>query len=187
MRFGFDIDDTLINLREHAFHIYNRKLNQQVDVEKFHSLEGLEIHSLFGLDQLQGQAMWIDSMEEIYFTDCPSFDAALDTLHALAKEGHEIYYITSRPKHFCGQTREWMKAQGYPIVDNHFYCGMGDHEKVEIIENLKLDYYVDDKPVVLETLHASNTTVIVKNQSYNQHIALPRLHDWSQFTQMITK
>ncbi len=28
MKFGFDIDDTLINLREHAFHIYNKKLNK---------------------------------------------------------------------------------------------------------------------------------------------------------------
>ncbi len=29
MRFGFDIDDTLINLREHAFQLYNKKLNQE--------------------------------------------------------------------------------------------------------------------------------------------------------------
>ena len=28
MKFGFDIDDTFINLREHAFHIYNKKLNK---------------------------------------------------------------------------------------------------------------------------------------------------------------
>ena len=26
MKFGFDIDDTLIDLRRHAFHIYNKKL-----------------------------------------------------------------------------------------------------------------------------------------------------------------
>jgi len=187
MRFGFDIDDTLINLREHAFHIYNRKLNQQVDVEKLRVIGNLEIHSLFGLDKTQGHSMWTDSMEEIYFTNCPSFDDALDTLLALEQAGHEIYYITSRPKQFCCQTRDWMKAQGYPIQDGHFFCGMEDHEKVEIIENLKLDYYVDDKPVVLETLHASNTKVIVKNQSYNQQVELPRLHDWSQFAQLITK
>ena len=35
MRFGFDIDDTLINLREHAFNIYNKKLNQNVPIDIF--------------------------------------------------------------------------------------------------------------------------------------------------------
>ena len=30
MKFGFDIDDTLINLREHAFNLYNKKLEKNV-------------------------------------------------------------------------------------------------------------------------------------------------------------
>ena len=32
MKLGFDIDDTLINLREHAFHIYKRRLKKEVDI-----------------------------------------------------------------------------------------------------------------------------------------------------------
>ena len=39
MKFGFDIDDTLINLREHAFTIYNKKLNKNVPIEDFHALK----------------------------------------------------------------------------------------------------------------------------------------------------
>ena len=38
MKFGFDIDDTLINLREYAFHLYNKKLGQHVALDVFHDL-----------------------------------------------------------------------------------------------------------------------------------------------------
>lgn len=187
VKFGFDIDDTLINLREHAFCIYNRKLNKQISLETYYSLANLEIHSIFGLTREQGHEMWQQSMEEIYFTDCPIFPDALEVIRGLIAEGHEVFYITSRPKHFCGQSREWMEAQSFPITEGHFFCGMEDHEKVEIIESLQLDYYVDDKPIVLETLHATSTKVIVKDQSYNQHIQLPRLKNWSEFKSFIAK
>lgn len=64
---------------------------------------------------------------------------------------------------------------------------MQDAEKVAIIKELALDIYVDDKPAVLETLHDVTTKVILKNQSYNQHVNLPRLYDWQEFQTMLTK
>ena len=35
LRFGFDIDDTLIDLRGYAFQLYNKKLNQNVGLDVF--------------------------------------------------------------------------------------------------------------------------------------------------------
>ena len=64
---------------------------------------------------------------------------------------------------------------------------MQDAEKVAIIKELALDIYVDDKPAVLETLHDVTTKVILKNQSYNQHVNLPRLDDWQEFQMMLIK
>lgn len=185
MKFGFDIDDTLINLREHAFHLYNKKLNKELSIDVFHALPTVEIHAPFGMSNEQGGQMWQDCMEEIYFTDCPAFADAIDTLNELVAEGHEIFYITSRPKRYCRQTLEWVKAQGFPVKDEHFFCGMADHEKIQIIQSLALDYYVDDKPTVLETLAELGTKVIVKNQSYNQQIELPRLVDWCEFKTLL--
>ena len=185
MKFGFDIDDTLINLREHAFHLYNKKLNKTLGLEVFHALSTVEIHAPFGMTDEQGGQMWRDCMEEIYFTDCPAFADAVDTLNALVAEGHEIFYITSRPKHHCRQTRDWVKAQGFPVKDENFFCGMADHEKIQTIQALELDYYVDDKPAVLETLAELGTKVIVKNQSYNRQIDLPRLVDWCEFKDLL--
>jgi len=185
MKFGFDIDDTLIDLRAHAFSLYNKKLGKNITFETFHALERVEIHEPFGLTDAEGFDMWHSSLDEIYFTDCPTFEAALETLLTLHQEGHDIYYITSRPKQYCQQTQQWMKAQGFPIEDGHFFCGMQDAEKVAIIKELALDVYVDDKPAVLETLQGINTKVILKHQSYNQHVALPRLHHWQEFLSII--
>lgn len=184
MKFGFDIDDTLIDLRAHAFRLYNKKLGKNVAIEAFHALQRVEIHELFGLSDAEGSAMWNNSLEDIYFTNCPVFEGALETLQTLQQQGHDIYYITSRPKQYCQQTREWMVAQGFPIAEGHFFCGMQDHEKVAIIKELALDVYVDDKPAVLATLQDVDTQVILKNQSYNQHVTLPRLYHWVPGTQI---
>lgn len=185
MKFGFDIDDTLIDLRRYGFQLYNEKLGKHVPMETFETIPTVEIHAPFGMSNEEGREMWQRSMEEIYFTDCPIFDGALETLQRLHAEGHEIYYITSRPKAYCSRTREWMMAQGFPVADGHFFCGMQDHEKIETIKSLHLDYYFDDKPAVLETLADVHTQVVVVNQSYNQQVQFPRLTHWSQFDQLL--
>lgn len=185
MKFGFDIDDTLIDLRQHAFHIYNKKLNKSVPLDVFDTIPTVEIHELFGLTKEQGGQMWQETMEDIYFTDCPAFQDAVETLQQLVAEGHEVFYITSRPKKHCPRTRAWVKAQGFPVKDENFFCGMADHEKIDIIKSLALDYYVDDKPAVLHTLQDVQTKIIVKDRSYNRDVHYTRLTDWSTFRTLI--
>lgn len=184
MKFGFDIDDTLINLREHAFQIYNKKLNKNVPIGVFQNLNRVEIHEPFGLTDEQGKEMWNNTLEEIYYTTCPPFPNAIETLQNLDKLGHEIYYITSRPKEHGERTKEWMKEQGFPVKDERFFYGMQDREKVQIIKQLKLDYYFDDKPEVLNTLLNESINVIVMDQSYNRHLKLPRIVNWTDLNRV---
>lgn len=185
MRFGFDIDDTLINLREHAFRIYKQKLKKDLSIDVFHALKRVEIHEPFGLTDQQGKEMWTSSLEDIYYTDCPAFPGAIESLVKLEEDGHEIFYITARPKEHGMRTREWMKQKGFPIRDEHFYYGMEDHEKILIINDLELDYFVDDKPAVLNTLADTSVKLIVKDQSYNQDLDLDRLVNWKDFNKLI--
>lgn len=188
MKFGFDIDDTLINLREYAFHLYNKKLNQNVSMDVFRELKMLEIHEAFGLEKEAGGEMWKSLAEDIYFNECPAFEGALELLHELKDEGHEIYYITSRHGKHCERTRDWMLNQGFPVAEGHFFCGMKDEEKINIIHSLQLDYYFDDKPAVLETLIDTETKVFIIDQSYNQHVKkFPRLKKWSELRESIAK
>ncbi|GAQ16470.1 nucleotidase [Oceanobacillus picturae] len=186
MKFGFDIDDTLINLRAHAFHIYNKKLGKQIPLEAFHALKQVEIHEPFGLNDKEGKAMWEQSLESIYYTDCPAFPGAVEVLNELKGKGHTIYYITARPMVHGERTKAWMKEKGFPVEDDAFFYGMNDHEKINIIQNLELDYYVDDKPAVLSTLQEEPTTLVIKDQSYNREFTQAiRLYEWKEFISLI--
>lgn len=187
MKYGFDIDDTLINLREYAFHHYNAQLGQEVAIDEFHKLNRVEIHEAFGMTDEEGKEMWNKSLDAIYYTDCPTYPGAVEVLRQLEAEGHEIYYITARSAHHGENTKNWLKKQGFPVRDDRFYCGMKDEEKVKIIEELELDYYFDDKPEVLETLAKDDLTVFVRDQSYNRHMDLPRFSDWAELHELIKK
>jgi uncharacterized protein len=187
MKLGFDIDDTLISLREHAFHIYNKKLKQNVPIDVFHTIKTLEIHEPFGLSTKEGNQLWADSMEEIYFSDCPAYPDAVEVLQELHSQGHEIYYITARPANHCEQTKKWVEEAGFPVHDGRFFCGMKDEEKIHTIKELNLDYYFDDKPNVLETLTKESVQLYVRDQSYNQHMDFPRLTNWADLKDIIKK
>jgi len=185
MKFGFDIDDTLINLREHAFHLYNKKLQKNIALDVFKELTTVEIHRPFGLLDSEGKELWNSLREEIYFTDCPPFPMAIETLQELVAKGHEVYYITARNKEYGNQTKEWMEKQGFPMQEGHFFCGMEDHEKIDIIKKLRLDYYFDDKPQVLDTLAGTSVQVYVKDHPYNQELKMNRLKSWSELADIL--
>lgn len=185
MKFGFDIDDTLLNVREQAFHIYNKKLNKQISIEEFHRIERLEIHEPFGMNDEQGNQMWKDTEEEIYFSNIQPFPGAIEFLHKLVEDGHEIFYITARFKHLGERTKEWLKENGFPVKDDNFFWGMKDQEKINFIKRLELDYYFDDSPYVLQTLLEESTKVYIKDQPYNRDIQLPRFVDWDEFKQTL--
>jgi uncharacterized protein len=187
LKLGFDIDDTLINLREHAFHLYNQKLNRNVDISLFHQLDKVEIHELFGMTAEEGGKMWNSSLEEIYYTNCPPYPDAAETLQKLEQEGHEIYYITARPKEHGERTMEWMIQNGFPVRKDRFFYGMNDEDKVHIIKDLELDYYFDDKPAVLETLRDRPLNVFARNQSYNRDLNIPRINDWSELFDLLNE
>ncbi len=185
MKFGFDIDDTLINLRQYAFEIYQEQLGFTVATDKFHMLEQVEIHGLFGLSDAEGNQMWNGLLDRLYYTDCPAYPGAVELLQKLKHQGHEIYYLTARPAEHSDGTIKWLRAQGFPVDDSRFYCGMKDHEKVHIIDDLQLDYYFDDKPAVVEPLLSKSLTVVMRDQSYNRHVDLPRITHWDELDSIL--
>ena len=50
---------------------------------------------------------------------------------------------------------------------------MKDEEKIHFIQEIKLNYFFDDKPAVLETLIGKPINVYAKTTSYNQHLNIP--------------
>ncbi len=184
MRFGFDIDDTLLNLRENAFRTYNAKLNRQVDIEVFHALTCIPIHEAFGLTADEGREMWNTHRDEIYYS-APPFADAVEVLQELERRGHEVYYVTARKAEYCERTKKALIKAGFPVAEERFYCGMDDLDKVHIIRELELDYYFDDKPKVLETLSGLKAVTYVKDNAYNRHMDMPRIVGWQELLNLL--
>ncbi|RKP48012.1 hypothetical protein D7Z26_22695 [Cohnella endophytica] len=184
MKFGFDIDDTLLNLREHAFKIYNQKLERDVGIDVFRALTTIPVHDAFGLTVEEGRELWNEHRDEIYYS-APPFEEAVEVLRELVRQGHEVYYVTARSAEHCERTKAAILEAGFPVEDGRFYCGMADLEKADIIRKLKLDYYFDDKPVVLGTLEGLELRVYVKDNSYNRHLEIPRIVNWTELLDII--
>lgn len=185
MRFGFDIDDTLIQLRQHAFDLYNKELGQNFGQDVFEAIERVEIHEPFGLTDEEGSAMWQRMNEQVYFTNCSQYDDAKEMLWQLYNEGHDVFYVTARPIDSCLRTREWMITNGFPVDSDKFYCGMADHEKLAIIAELDLDVYVDDKPKILHSLQELRTKAVLRDQPYNRNEPFERITHWSEFSRYV--
>ncbi|RED54937.1 5' nucleotidase, NT5C type [Cohnella lupini] len=186
MKFGFDIDDTLLNLREHAFLIYNEKLHRQIGLEVFQALKTISVHEAFGLTLEEGRDLWNAYRDEIYYT-APPFPNAVEVLSELVKLGHEVYYVTARAAEHCERTKASLESAGFPVENGRFYCGMGDLEKIHVIRKLGLDYYFDDKPAVLDTLSELGLQLYTKDNGYNRHLSVPRIVDWRELLDLLPK
>ena len=118
----------------------------------------------------EGSHMWNSLLDEIYYTSCSPFPYAVETLQELEKQGHEIYYITARPKEHGEQTK-MVNRKGFPVHEDRFFYGMKDEEKIHFIQEIKLNYFFDDKPAVLETLIGKPINVYAKLLTINISIS----------------
>ncbi len=131
--------------------------------------------------------MWNSLLDEIYYTSCSTFPHAVETLRELERQGHEVYYITARPKEHGEQTKRWLMEKDFPVQEDRFFYGMKDEEKIQFIQEIKLDYFFEDKPAILETLIDKPIKVYAKNTSYNQHLNIPHITSWTDLEDIIKK
>ncbi|HHT7228618.1 TPA: 5' nucleotidase, NT5C type, partial [Bacillus cereus] len=73
----------------------------------------------------------------------------------------------------------------FPVHKERFFCGMKDAEKINFIQEIKLDYFFDDKPDVLETLIGKPINVYAKSTSYNQNLNIPYITSWIELGRIV--
>ena len=76
----------------------------------------------------EGSHMWNSLLDEIYYTSCSPFPYAVETLQELERQGHEIYYITARPKEHGEQTK-MVNRKRISSTGRLLFYGMKDEEK----------------------------------------------------------
>lgn len=144
MNLGFDLDEVVVNLtkeiEEYLLVAYNIKWPINCfTVYGFHECVFSEDSELNKIIQKELQIL-VDDAE--FQTTAEPIEGAMETLQALKRMGHKIYFISSRPKQNQPLTFRWLRQHGMPF-DDLFVLGHG-HNKGRYAKLLKLDMYIDD-------------------------------------------
>lgn len=110
------------------------------------------------------------------FARVQPYSFAAEALQELVGRGHEIAYISARPKHALGATELWLEVHGFPqgrVILTR--------DKPGALRDLGASVMVEDAPAEVAALRALGMTAIIKDQVYNRPLPGPRFSRWGQF------
>jgi uncharacterized HAD superfamily protein len=186
LKIGFDIDDTLNDVRYTGTRIFNEHLQAGVTLEMVDSSPSVHIYDAFNLSPEEGYQLWQTLQNRIHEETLP-LEAAVEALKRLKQNGHEIYYITAREDTplIREGTINWLQRHGFPFQEDHLFIGMRDEEKAEIAQRVALDLFFDDKPHMLDAFQKTNIKVCIKDTCYNKHAPYRRVSSWSELEKLL--
>ncbi|WP_027417181.1 5' nucleotidase, NT5C type [Aneurinibacillus terranovensis] len=184
MKIGFDIDDTLNDIRYTITRIFNEHLEREVTNEFVDTFPTLHVYDAFNLSHEEGHNLWRKFQDRIHEENLP-LEFSSDALNKLTRDGHEIYYITAREDSARDATVSWLKKYKFPFQEDHLFIGMKDEEKAGIAKEIGLDLFFDDKPHVLDAFAGTGVKVCIKDTCYNQHAPYQRISSWSELEKIV--
>lgn len=184
MRIGFDIDDTLNDLRYSSLEIFNRYFGLTATKEEIDADGIYNVADVFLIKREESDYFWETNSKSLFFNSLPLPHSVL-LLCELSEQGHEIFYVTSRNIKYEDVTRDWLKKHHFPFIGN-LHIGMKNDEKVNILLENGIVLYFDDKDRIIDSVKAAGIEGIVKDQCYNQNWQGKRIQCWSQFHEIIS-
>ena len=182
MKFGIDIDGTIVDTHRVAVEVYNRVLKKQVRIE---DVEEFYLDKAYGLTREEGSKLWHELEEEIYNAGLP-FPHSQEVLNRLIEEGHEVYYITARPG--VTKVREitiaWLRKHGFPYTENNLH--MDSYDKAKVALELGIDLFFEDAPRHLERLLEKGVPTVIVDAAYNrQYTSCRRIKNWREVYEIL--
>jgi 5'(3')-deoxyribonucleotidase len=142
MRLGIDLDGVVANFTKGWVDFYNRDFDADLHTEQVDRWDGLTAITHF--EDMEAFWRWCSDLDgRSLFWHLEPFPGAIEALHRLDEEGHEIVILTTKPTFAVEDTHEWIAAQGIPTNEIHIL------EKKWMVD---CDVYLDDGPYVLPGL-----------------------------------
>jgi len=110
------------------------------------------------------------------FARVQPYSFAAEALQELAARGHEIAYISARPRHALGATELWLEVHGFP-AGRVILTG----DKPRVLKEMDAAVMVEDAPGEIAAIGGLGVPVIIKDQVYNRFLPGPRFSRWGQF------
>jgi uncharacterized HAD superfamily protein len=146
-----DIDTEMIRRLEEA--------GYETDINKWHSyfMEDNHPHVPEGFfeDQFNDPNLWLNARP---------YEDAWHMVNKWWGEGHNVFFITCRPKSVWEITYRWL--DDWSIGFNDVYAGLEKYKKLELVEPLKLDLFIEDDPLEAAEI-ARITTSFLVDRPYN--------------------
>ena len=152
MRLGIDLDGVVADFNQGWVERYNRDFGATVSADDI-----IEWDAPTGLTHFENMSdfwTWARTCGEgqSLFRWLRPYGGAIESLHELARSGHHIVILTTKPDFAVHDTYEWLAEHRVPTTEVHI---LDDKSTV------RCDLYVDDADHNLESLLRAHPTAIV--------------------------
>lgn len=186
MRIGIDIDGVLTDYERFSYDYFSKYcIENKID---YHILGSqYETCDTFNVNKNTEKQFWKKHLN-YYATDYPARHFASEVIKKLKEEGNEIYIITARTltdrQDESGQkmretVEDWL-AKNMIEYDKIIYCKRPTYNKINEVNNYKIDIMIEDSPQNIEKL-SKLIPVIIFHSEYNKNCNLPnttRCYSW---------
>jgi uncharacterized HAD superfamily protein len=144
LNLGFDLDEVVVNITGEIEKYLKYKYDIYWPAEYFkeYGLIDGTYHEDEKLNKTIQKDLWKVANSPEFQMFAEPFDGAEEALSSLKKDGHRVFFITSRPKQNRSFTLEWLEHNKIPFDDIEVIGH--DEEKGIYGPRLNLDMFVDD-------------------------------------------
>jgi len=183
MNIGFDIDDTLTDLK-----VYNKAF-----CEKEFKLTGKNykvinensgfIKEMYSWSASEFDEFW-HKVKQQFLENLPVRENAKITLETLKKHGHKIIIITRRfTNNPYERSEKWLKKNNLPYDKLIVNAG----NKIDACKQNKIDFFIDDDIKTCENLNKNGIKAVVMNNVFNVNnkTTSPRVNSLEKFLHIV--
>lgn len=179
LRLGIDLDGVVADFNTGWITAYNDCFGAGLATEMVISWDSpLELTHFTDMDAFWAWAR--DHGGSSVFRHLEPYPGALETLRALAGDGHDIVVLTAKPDWAVHDTLEWISDHRLPTREIHF---------TERKHQVECDIYLDDAPEQVRALadhRAATATVCRFVRAWNTPVVeAVDVHDWEEFQGLV--
>jgi 5'(3')-deoxyribonucleotidase len=151
VRLGIDLDGVVADFTKGWIDFYNRDFGTELTPDQIVTWNGMTEITHF--EKMSEFWRWSSDLDgRSLFWHLEPFPGAIEALHRLHEDGHEIVILTMKPSFAKEDTHEWIASQGIPTTEVHI---LDDKWRIDC------DAYLDDAPRVLRDLAANRPDRLV--------------------------